>query len=151
MSWPCHACADFMFLYFIQLSYHHYVSSLLWMSICFTLPCYAGFNLYRTVCICHITWINVMTLSLLSYLNMLILFTFVNISFLTVVVPILVIRSKNVHTNPGPIMVKKSHQLNICHSNIRSLSRAKLLAVKTSLSNAFDIITLSEPLYCKCH
>ena len=32
----------------------------------------------------------------------------------------------------------------MCHVNVRSLSRSKLLAVKTSLANLYDIITLSE-------
>ena len=92
----------------------------------------------------HITFINAMNLLFDNNLDMFTLFRNVNMSYLTVVVPMLIILSNNVHTNPGPSMVKKSRQLNICHSNIRSLSRAKLLAVKTSLSNAFDIITLSE-------
>ena len=34
--------------------------------------------------------------------------------------------------------------LNICHINIRSLSRAKHLAIQTSLANVHDIITISE-------
>jgi len=39
--------------------------------------------------------------------------------------------------------------LTVCHANIRSLSRAKLLAIKTSLSKKYDIITLSEThLHC---
>ena len=72
------------------------------------------------------------------------IFTFVNLCFLIAVVPILLILANNIHKNPGPLPLKKCRQLNICHSNIRSLSRAKLLAIQTSLSSAFDIITLSE-------
>ena len=38
----------------------------------------------------------------------------------------------------------KSKLLSLCHINIRSLSRVKLLAIKTSLIEDYDIITLSE-------
>ena len=63
---------------------------------------------------------------------------------LTAVILLLLILSGDVHPNPGPSINHKCCHLNICHSNIRSLSRAKLLAIQTTLKNAFDIITLSE-------
>ena len=34
--------------------------------------------------------------------------------------------------------------LKMCHVNIRMLSRAKLLAIKPSLMNVYDIITVTE-------
>ena len=49
----------------------------------------------------------------------------------------------DVHVNPGPIK-SRCKSLSMCHANVRSLSRSKLLAVKTSLANLYDIITLSE-------
>jgi hypothetical protein len=51
--------------------------------------------------------------------------------------------SGDVHVNPGPVL-SKSRSLSICHVNIRSLSRSKLLAIKTSLCDIYDVITLSE-------
>ena len=47
----------------------------------------------------------------------------------------------DVESNPGP---PKCKNLRICHVNIRSLSRSKLLAIKTSLVELYDIITISE-------
>ena len=49
----------------------------------------------------------------------------------------------DVHPNPGPkSTVCKA--IEICHVNIRSLSRSKLLAIQASLANVYDIITISE-------
>ena len=64
-------------------------------------------------------------------------FTFV---LLTAVIPLLLILSADVHQ--GPSLNHKCCQLNKCHYNIRRC--AKLLAIQTTLKNAFDIITLSE-------
>jgi len=55
----------------------------------------------------------------------------------------LLILSGNIHENPGPT-ISKSRCLSLCHANIRSLSRSKILAIKTSLCDIYDIITLSE-------
>ena len=41
-------------------------------------------------------------------------------------------------------MQGRCKNLNVCHVNIRSLSRAKLLAIQTSLTQQYDIITISE-------
>ena len=49
--------------------------------------------------------------------------------------------SGDVELNPGP---NKCRALKLCHVNIRSLSRSKLLAIKTSLIDLYDIITISE-------
>ena len=51
------------------------------------------------------------------------------------------ILSGDIETNPGPV---KSKNIRICHVNIRSLSRSKLLAIKSSLTNLYDVITISE-------
>ena len=51
----------------------------------------------------------------------------------------------DVHVNPGPIKnLSRCKSLSMCHANVRSLSRSKLLAVKTSVANLYDIISLSE-------
>ena len=47
----------------------------------------------------------------------------------------------DIESNPGP---KALRELNVCHANIRSLSRAKLNAIKVSLADMYDVITLSE-------
>ena len=64
---------------------------------------------------------------------------------------ILLIMAGDIQVNPGPIQnlnknarLLKVKLLSLCHINIRSLSRAKLLAIKTSLTEDYDIITLSE-------
>ena len=59
-------------------------------------------------------------------------------------IKLLLVMANDVERNPGPQNSQKVKKLRICHSNVRSLSRAKLLAIKTTLSGAFDIITLSE-------
>ena len=56
----------------------------------------------------------------------------------------LLIISGNVELNPGPNNGKFCKYLNICHINIRSLTRSKLLAMKTTLIDTYDVITLSE-------
>lgn len=48
----------------------------------------------------------------------------------------------DIESNPGPNSICKF--LNICHVNIRSLSRSKLLAIEASLSVVYDVITISE-------
>ena len=47
----------------------------------------------------------------------------------------------DVELNLGPAKLKS---LSICHVNIRGLSENKILAIKNTLSDKFDIITLSE-------
>ena len=66
----------------------------------------------------------------------------INVLFILVVL-ILILILGDVEINPGPASVVRKH-LNICLVNIRSLSRAKLLATQTSLANVYDIITISE-------
>ena len=68
----------------------------------------------------------------------------VNALFLLCVLSILLLCSGNVELNPGPGVVNFYKKLSMCHINIRSLSRSKLLAIKTSLSDTYDVITLSE-------
>lgn len=63
------------------------------------------------------------------------------IVFLLHVLICLLILSGDIETNPGP---GKCRMLRACHVNIRSLSRAKFLAIKTSLADVYDIITISE-------
>lgn len=53
-----------------------------------------------------------------------------------------ILRSGDIELHPGPVAKTKS--LSVCHVNIRSLSRSKLLAIQSSLCNTYDIITLSE-------
>jgi hypothetical protein len=65
-----------------------------------------------------------------------------NILFLFVVIIILLKLGGDVELNPGPNTICKC--INICHVNIRSLSRSKLLAIQVSLANVYDIITISE-------
>jgi len=60
-----------------------------------------------------------------------------------IIMLLLVTIGGDVELNPGPGNGLCKH-LNICHVNIRSLSRSKLLAIKTSLVNVYDIITMSE-------
>jgi exonuclease III len=48
----------------------------------------------------------------------------------------------DVELNPGPKTIRKC--LNICHVNVRSLSRSKFLATQVSLANVYDFITISE-------
>ena len=59
------------------------------------------------------------------------------------IVCIILIMSGDIHENPGPV-ISKSKSLSLCHINIRSLSRSKLLAIRTSICDLYDIITLSE-------
>ena len=46
--------------------------------------------------------------------------------------------SGDIEINPGPANLK------ICHINIHSLSRVKLLAIRQEIADKYDIITLSE-------
>jgi len=55
----------------------------------------------------------------------------------------LILLSGDVEQNPGPNCIK-TKSLSICHSNVRSLTRSKLLAIKSSLCDIYDVITLSE-------
>ena len=48
----------------------------------------------------------------------------------------------DIHINPGPNSVCTA--LQICHVNVRSLSRSKLLAIQQSLAAVYDVITVSE-------
>ena len=61
--------------------------------------------------------------------------------FLLFVLVIYQLISGDIETNPGP---SKCKNLRLCHVNRRSLSRSKLLAIKTSLIDIYDIITISE-------
>ena len=65
---------------------------------------------------------------------------FLNLALMFMIFLTLIL-SGDVEINPGPLKFKS---LNVCHINIRSLSRSKLLAIKTSVAEYFDIITLSE-------
>ena len=65
-----------------------------------------------------------------------------NLLFLFTVISLLVILSGDVEIDPGSN--EKCKNLSICHVNIRSLSRSKLLAIQLSLANVYDIITISE-------
>ncbi len=62
--------------------------------------------------------------------------------FLFAIISLLIILSGDVEIDPGPN--GKCKDLSICHVNIRSLSRSKLLAIQLSLANVYDIITISE-------
>ncbi len=63
--------------------------------------------------------------------------------FLLVLINMLNLLSGDIELHPGPKNIK-CRSLRACHVNIRSLSRSKLLAIKSSLVNLYDIITLSE-------
>ena len=60
------------------------------------------------------------------------------------IITILLVRSGNVELNPGPPSLPNIKSLKICHANIRGLNNSKLRSIQTSLSDKFDIITLSE-------
>ena len=47
----------------------------------------------------------------------------------------------DIEQNPGPTKLKS---LSVCHINIRGLNDNKLRAIKTSLTQVYDIITISE-------
>ena len=51
----------------------------------------------------------------------------------------LCILSGDIELHPGP-----QNEIQICHLNIRSLSHAKLLALKHQLANVYDIIAITE-------
>ena len=59
------------------------------------------------------------------------------------IICLLLLLAGDIHENPGPETVKMKY-ISTCHVNIRSLTRSKLLALQSSFSNHFDIITLSE-------
>ena len=62
---------------------------------------------------------------------------------ISILINILILLSHDVHPNPGPNY--ETHDISICHSNIRSLKAPdRLLHIKLALANQFDIITLSE-------
>ena len=65
---------------------------------------------------------------------------------LIIIISILLFCSGTVELNPGPNanVIPKLKNLTICHVNIRGLNISKLRALKTSLCDRFDIITLSE-------
>ena len=67
----------------------------------------------------------------------------INLLFVLFILLLLNLLSGDVELNPGPVS-KKTKNVRICHVNIRSLSRSKLLAIKTSLCELYDIITISE-------
>ena len=64
------------------------------------------------------------------------------IIFMLMILCLINLLSGDIETHPGPNT--KCRSVRICHVNIRSLSRSKLLAIKTSLIDLFDIITISE-------
>ena len=55
---------------------------------------------------------------------------------------VLLLLCGDIELNPGPVQRLKN--LSVCHVNIRGLAASKMLALKTSLCNVFDIITISE-------
>ena len=55
---------------------------------------------------------------------------------------VLILLSGDVHPHAGP--TDQFGDLNICHANIRSLTNDKLMCIKSSLAQSFDLITLSE-------
>ena len=63
---------------------------------------------------------------------------------LILLITLLLLRSGTLELNPGPTNWKTIKNLKVCHLNIRGLNDSKLRALKTSLSNNFDIITISE-------
>ena len=68
--------------------------------------------------------------------------TTINILFILFIACIChLILAGDIETNPGP---PKCKNLRICHTNVRSLSRSKFLGIKTSLTELYDIITISE-------
>ena len=67
----------------------------------------------------------------------------INIIFSLLILVLLIIKSGDIELNPGPLN-GPCKKLNVCHVNIRSLSRSKLRAIQVSLSKVFDIITVSE-------
>jgi hypothetical protein len=67
----------------------------------------------------------------------------INIIFILLVLLLLAVKAGDIELNPGPSN-GTCKNLNVCHVNIRSLSRSKLLALQTSLAKLYDIITISE-------
>jgi hypothetical protein len=67
----------------------------------------------------------------------------INIIFMIFILILLMCMAGDIESNPGPSN-NICKNLNICHVNIRSLSRATLLALKTSLATVYDIITISQ-------
>jgi len=59
------------------------------------------------------------------------------------IISLLLILAGDIHVNPGPNHVS-TKAISVCHVNVRSLTRSKLLAIRSSLVDSFDIITLSE-------
>ena len=57
---------------------------------------------------------------------------------------LLLLQAGDIELNPGPIAHSSLKNLRICHVNIRGLNDTKLRALKTSLCNDYDIITISE-------
>jgi len=68
----------------------------------------------------------------------------VNIIFTMIILYCILLCSGDIELNPGPKSYSVCKKINICHINIRSLSRSKLRALQTSIANGYDIITLSE-------
>ena len=63
------------------------------------------------------------------------------LSVVCIIFVILLLRCGDIEINPGPFKLKS---LSLCHVNIRGLSDFKLRAMKTSLCEKYDIITMSE-------
>ena len=49
----------------------------------------------------------------------------------------------DIHLNPGPNS-SKLQKLQICHANVRSLTRSKLKDIEVTLASSYDVIGLSE-------
>ena len=66
--------------------------------------------------------------------------------FLFIIIVSLLVLPGDIELDASPDHIKQCKKLSICQVNIRSLSRSKLWAVQTSLSNilVYDIITISE-------
>ena len=68
-----------------------------------------------------------------------------NSMFICFVIMMLLLCSGRLELNPGPVIRDMiCRNLNMCHINIRSLSRSKVKAIQCQLSHIYDIITLSE-------
>ena len=83
------------------------------------------FNAYRIHRVCKVVSLPTVVIGVLLFMCFLLLL------------------SGDIHVNPGPVL-SKTKSLSVCHANIRSLSRSKLLAIRSSLSDIYDIVTLSE-------
>ena len=86
---------------------------------------------------------NIQSIKYISYTNWLNILLLFNVGEAVVLLClILLILSGDIELNPGPFRVMS--YLSICHINIEGLSEIKLASISNHISNAYDIITLSE-------